>query len=109
MSTYSKAIRKLTIKCRFLLPCTNDLIDFLSSANYFSKIDLKSRYHQIRIREGDEWKKTFKTNHGLYEWLIMPLGLANAPSIFVRLMNGILKDFTTHTIRIMHYKNYVDS
>jgi hypothetical protein len=78
-----------TIKNAYLLPLVSDLLDQLKGAKYFTKLDLQWGYNNVRIKKGDEWKATFKTNKGLFEPLVMFFGLCNLPSTFQNMMNDI--------------------
>jgi len=93
MCTDCRALNNIRSKYRHLIPRLDELLNELHDTCVLLKIELKSKYHQIRIRERDEWKTTFMTNYGLYEWRVMPFGLINAPNTFMILMNHVLREF----------------
>nr|GEY93428.1 putative reverse transcriptase domain-containing protein [Tanacetum cinerariifolium] len=86
-------LNKLTVKNRYLLPRIDDLFDQLQGSSVYSKIDLRSGYHQLRVRDEDIPKTNFRTRYGHYEFQVMPFGLTNAPAVFMDLMNRVCKPY----------------
>ncbi|GKE16624.1 putative reverse transcriptase domain-containing protein [Tanacetum coccineum] len=93
MCIYYWELNKLTVKNRYPLPRIDDLFDQLQGSSVYSKIDLRSGYHQLRVREEDIPKTAFKTRYGHYKFQVMPFGLTNAPAVFMDLMNRVCKPY----------------
>lgn len=93
-----RELNKLTVKNRYPLSRIDDLFDQLQGASWFSKIDLRSGYHQARVREEDVVKTVFRTRYGHYEFVVMPFGLTNAPMVFMDLMNRVCKPMLDHSV-----------
>ena len=88
-----RKLNAITIKDRYPIPLVQETLNRLSQACWFSKFDVIAAFNKMRIKEGEEWKTAFKTRYGLYEYLVMPFGLANAPSSFQHYINDTLQGY----------------
>ncbi len=87
-----RGLNDITVKNRYPFPLMSSAFELLQGAAIFTKLDLRNAYHLVRIREGDEWKTTFNTPMGHFEYLVMPFGLSNSPAVFQALVNDVLRD-----------------
>jgi len=93
-----RALNAKTVKNAYPLPLISDLINRLRGARYFTKLDVRWGYNNVRIKEGDEWKAAFRTNRGLFEPLVMFFGLTNSPATFQTMMNEIFQDLISEGV-----------
>ncbi|KAA3481144.1 DNA/RNA polymerases superfamily protein [Gossypium australe] len=100
-----RQLNKVTIKKKYPLPRINNLFDQLKGATVFSKIDLKSGYYELKVKDCDPSKTTFKTRYGQYEFLVMPFGLTNAPAAFIDLMNWVFQPHLDRFVVLFIYDN----
>jgi len=88
-----RKLNDLTIKNKFPMPLIEEIIEELAGSSYFTKLDMQSGNHQVRMKKEDEYKTAFKTHHGHYQFKVMPFGLTNAPATFQCVMNEVLAPF----------------
>ena len=101
-----RALNKVMVKNKYSIPLIQDLFDRLCKVTYFTKLDLRSSYWQVRIARGDEPKTTCVTWYGSYEFLVMPFSLTNAPTTFYNLMNDLFYMFIDHFV-VVYLDNIV--
>ncbi|KAI0992682.1 hypothetical protein K3495_g15503, partial [Podosphaera aphanis] len=87
-----RGLNAITVPDRYPLPLFKETLRQLSKARWFTKLDVKSAFHRVRVREGDEWMTAFRCRLGLFEWLVTPFGLVNAPASFQRYINEHLRE-----------------
>lgn len=88
-----RGLNGVTVKNRYPLPLIKETLDQLYKAKWYTKLDLRQGYNQLRIAEGEEWKTAFRTRYGHFEYTVMPFGLTNAPATFQHFINDCLRDF----------------
>jgi hypothetical protein len=93
-------LNRATVKNRYPMSRIDDLFDQMNRVEVFSKIYLRSGYHQLRIKEGDIPKTTFRTWFGHYKFVLVPFGLTNAPAVFMSLMNGVFREYLDYFVQV---------
>lgn len=105
-----RALNVLTVKNRYPIPLIREILDWLSKARYYTKLDIIAAFNRLRIAKGDEWKTAFRMCYGLFEYLVMPFGLTNGPASFQHYMNDVLQEYldifcTAYLDDILIYSN----